>query len=384
MPIQGNRTTLNTLSTNRKPDIDNKLCRIEPENTPLTVLVKQMGKKVTTQPDFYHFEKALLAEETSINHGGGYSDSDTNLVVDDASIIKAKDILINPVTMERMLVTGVNTGTNTLTVVRSIGSTAAAPIADDQALLRLGSAHEEGGNAAEAVSGDPERKEGSVQIFKTAIRMTNTQRQTESYTEDDYTEAKREAAALHKLEIEKAFWFNDGGPDHYYTGSDGRARTTNGVLAQITSNVFDVGGVLTEDEFDDIMEVIFRYGSSEKIIFSSARLITILNGWEKSRWIASDFGKKYGLPGVSEYLNPHGKLTIVNAREIFKGPVFGYWNVVLDMKYLKYRPLKNRDTAIEDVVHSKDAIYEQFLTEAGLQLQNEGAHAIIKNAVSRG
>jgi hypothetical protein len=379
--IVGNRTTLNTSATHRKPDIDNKLCRIEPENTPLTVLVKQMAKKVTTQPDFYHFEKALLAEEATVNNGGGYDASATSIVVDDETIIKPKDVLINPATLERMLVTAVDSATHALTVVRSIGDTAAGLIGDDAVLLRLGSAHEEGGDAAEAVSGDPEQKAGSVQIFKNAIKMTNTQRQTENYTEDDYAEAKREAGALHKLEIEKAFWFNDGG---YYTGSDGRARLTDGVIAQITTNVLDAGGVLTEDEFDDFLEDIFRYGSSEKTCFASARLLSILNGWEKSRWIASDFGKKYGLPACTEYLNPHGKLNIINAREIFKGAVFGYYNVFLDLKYLKYRPLKGRDTAIEDVVTTKDALHEQFLTEAGLQFQNEKAHAILKNATTRG
>lgn len=381
--INGTRLTTNVSSDNRKPDIDNKLVRLDPESTPLIVIMKQMPKKETSQTEFSYFDKALMSDLIKVNNGGGYNSSATSIVVDDSTNVKVGDIVVSATTLERLYVSAVDYSTHTLTVTRSIGSVAAGVLADDEELLILGSAHQEGGDAANAISFEPTKRTNCIQIFKTALKMSMTQKQTDQYTGDDYSEQKRDAALLHKLELERAAWFNDGGASYYYTGSDGRARVTNGILNQITSNVLDAGGTLTEAELDNFLETVGNKGNSEKTLFASARLISIMNGWGKDRWQPSSLSEKYGLPGVKEYLNPHCKLNVVNARQIFRGP-FQYWNAILDLPLLKYRPLKGRDTAFEKVTTTKDVVYEQFITECGFEIRNEAAHAIIKNATTQG
>jgi len=382
--VDGARTTLNTLSTIRKPDIDNKLLRLDPESTPLIVILKQLPTKVATDVEFSYFDKALLAETTNINHGAGYAAGDTDIVVDDSTIFKVKDIIIFAVHLERALITAINYTTHTLTITRSIGSTAADALIDGEEVMRLGSAFEEGGDYADAVSNDASKRTNCVEIFKTSLKITGTQKASESWVGSDYDEEKKDKAILHKLELEKGMWFHDGGTSHYYTGSDGRARVTAGIIASISTQVKDAGGVVTEKQFDGYLEDISNKGSSEKTLFACARLISIMNSWGKDRWTPSDLGTKYGIPGVKVYDNPHLKLNVVNARQVFKGNIFGYYNAILDLKHIRYRPLKGRDTAWESCVTTKDVTYEQFKTEAGLELRFEEAHAVIKNTVTAG
>lgn len=382
--VTGARTTLNTLSTLRKPDIDNKLLRLDPESTPLIVLAKQMGTKATTDVEFSYFDKANLGETTNINFVAGYLAGETSLVVDDSTIFKAYDVIIAATSLERILIQSIDYATHTLTVTRSIGSVAVANLLDGVELMRIGSAFQEGGDYADAVSNDPTKRTGCVQIVKTALKITNTQKQTEGYTGSDYEEEKRDKALLHKLELEKLAWFADGGPAHYYTGADGRARYTQGVLAAITTNVQDAGGILTEKQFDGYLEAWGNKGSPEKTLFASARLLSIMHSWGKDRWTPATLGEKYGIPGVKNYDNPHLKLNVVNARQIFKGNIFQYYNVILDLKHIKYRPLKGRDTAWEACTTTKDVTYEQFITEAGFEVRNEEAHAVLKNVVTAG
>lgn len=381
--IDGTRTTLNTLSTIRKPDIDNKLLRLDPESTPLIVLTKQMASKTTTDVEFSYFEKANLTEITTINHAD-YNGGETDLVVTDSTIFKPYDVIIFASTLERALIISIVYSTHTLTVLRSFGSVATQNIANTTEVMRLGSAHEEGGDYANAVSNDAAKQTNCVEIFKTGLKLSNTQKNTETYVGTDYEEEKKDKALLHKLEIEKALWFHDGGTSHYYTGSDGRARYMKGVLASISTHVQDAGGILTEKQFDGYLESWSNLGSSEKTLFASARLISILNSWGKDRWTPSSMSEKYGIPGIKVYDNPHVKLNVVNARQIFKGNIFQYYNVLLDLKLLRWRPLKGRDTAWESCITTKDVVQEQFITEAGLELRNEAAHAVLKNVVTAG
>jgi len=85
-------------------------------------------------PEFTEYEDQYSGVWARINNGGGYLAGATDLVVDSpgASIFSKYDLIKNTRTGEIMRVTSVNYSTNTLTVSRGAGATAAAAINDDE------------------------------------------------------------------------------------------------------------------------------------------------------------------------------------------------------------------------------------------------------------
>src|SRR4051812_46426222 len=96
-------------------------------------------------------EDKLLPNSDQINDSTYTNAStDTAFVVDHADRFRVGDQIKIETSNEVMLVTGVNTGTNTLTVVRGYGGTTAAALADNQPISIIGNAALEGDDAATA------------------------------------------------------------------------------------------------------------------------------------------------------------------------------------------------------------------------------------------
>ena len=127
---------------------------LEPNGTaPLNALLAMANSESTNDPKYNHFRDELPTRTMVVN--GALNDSATSLVLDaDTSnnpLIVPGAILHNPTTGENVRVTAMNTGTNTATIVRGVGSTAAA-IDDNEVLAIVGFADTEGGTSPTAVS----------------------------------------------------------------------------------------------------------------------------------------------------------------------------------------------------------------------------------------
>ena len=125
-------------SGSKKLDVRDFIFQLEPSEAPFTTLLSKVRKESTRDVAFSWFEDLSIGKWTQINYGAGYSDSATSLVVDDADIFQVGDLVKSVTSGEIMKVATVTVGTNTITVTRAFGSTAAAAIADDAYLFRLG------------------------------------------------------------------------------------------------------------------------------------------------------------------------------------------------------------------------------------------------------
>src|SRR3989338_5375364 len=141
----GTRNTLTIEQSQRIPDVDDKIFLLEPGESPLTAFLTQIGKigdgggkfkgmalqkRVVYNPEFTEYEDQYSGVWARINNGGGYIAGATDIVVDSpgASIFSKFDLIKNTRTGEIMRVTTINYSTNTLTVSRGAGATAAAAI----------------------------------------------------------------------------------------------------------------------------------------------------------------------------------------------------------------------------------------------------------------
>jgi len=311
---------------------------------------------------------------TQINNVGGYAAGATDIVVDNATVFQPKDIAKIPRTGEIMFVTAVNTTTNTLTVVRGYGETAAAAINDDDYILCLGNAMEERSDVPAEKLLQPSKLYNHCGIIRTPFGGSGTVLAEQQITnEQERARLTRDKSLDHRLAMERQLLFGERKED-----ATNKRRMSRGLEKFIVTNVYDAGGTVTETEFDQqVCEKVFKYGTRRKVLIASDRMVSIINGFAKEKLQVSQGAKQYGLE-LMEYVSPHGRLVIAPSKTLEQ--YYAYHSFIVDMKYIAYRPL--RDTTLRRNIHNPgiDGFMDEYLTEFGLEVKVEKAHMMIKNA----
>lgn len=142
--VSGSRSTTNILSNRLVIDMADKIALLEPNETPFMSFLKIAKKNIRTAKSYKveWLEDDIGARWDAINAVGGYAVGITALVVDNGDYFTAGDVVKVPRTGEVIYVVSVST--NTLTVLRGYGTTAAAALLDNDPLVIIGNANEEG------------------------------------------------------------------------------------------------------------------------------------------------------------------------------------------------------------------------------------------------
>ena len=358
---------------------------LEPNGTaPLQALLSMAGSESTDDPKFNHFRDELPNRTVTVN--GAVASTTTTAITldndDDEAFIVAGTILQNQTTGEIMRATAdANLSANTIAVERNIGGTS-HQIADNAVLVIAGHADQEGGTSPTAISFDPTTDFNFTQIFKTAIQVSGTLQNTYLRTGDKEQEQLTKALKLHMGDIERAMFF---GKRHEANGSTASpTRFTGGLLNQIT-NVTDgasfgaTANTITEKEFDRLLiETIFAFGSSEKVAFCGARVISNLMEIGKNRWQPTQIDNAYGV-SLTRYTTYAGDL-LVYMHPMFRQTGMDQEMIILDMSELKFRYLQGRDTQLIRDIQAPDfdGVKHMYMTECGLEMTQAKVHHRIK------
>jgi hypothetical protein len=370
MAVNGLVDSSDVLSNLKVIDMSDLISELEPDEAPLTVFLMRLAKEAATSPKIEWMEHEDRSHWTQINNGAGYAAGATSIVVDDGTIFVAGDLAKIARTGEILRVTAVVT--NTLTVTRAYGETAAAAILDDDYVLNLLNASAEGATAPESVTINETAVYNLTEIVRTTSKITKTLAATKLYGGMSGRERKhREIGVQHRKAIEYKVMFGERYEDT--SGSEPR-RTTRGLVKWLTQNNKDVSstGVLTEYEFDKWTEDLFRYGSSKRILAAAPRVLTVISQWAKAKgsWDMQKDDETYGV-SVFKYKTPHGMLNIVKHKLLentYDGDGFA-----VDLNLMKYKPLnqngENRDTKLLLNRQANDADFylDEFLTEFGIE-----------------
>jgi len=274
----------------------------------------------------------------------------------------------------------------------------------------IGTSWGEGTGAPDSFGYGIDDTQGYTQIFKTSAYMSNTAMATKMRgyaSEWDRTWAMK--LREHKVDIERAFLFNNKGIVNSVQYTDGiignilssssSFGTDNAVdLAYVTNTPYtrsiDIapGGQATNteatyDRFLQDFEVIFapeRGGANQKFVMASLPVVTYMNQLKNGFMSGSsdsnvmrynmDFSDAEGGLGhkVMKVDTVHGSIAIVK-NPLLKG-VGSSMMVGVDLDNVKYRPLVgngvNRDTYIDTNVQTpdEDSRKDLILTEAGLEV----------------
>jgi len=362
---------------------------LEPNGSaPLNALLAMMGSESTDDFKYNNFRDELPARVFTVDHVAGYNTSDTSIQLtsgDDVAFIMTGTLLVNVNTGEILQADAdADTATYIATFVggRNIGSTSLS-ITDGDVLAVVGSAFAQGGNGAQAISFDASVAYNYTQIFKTAYSITGSMQKTFFRTGDKEQEYSEKALKLHMGEIERSMFF---GKRHLKNSSSATPTAYTGGLFTTLSQVEDVSAyaeanVMDEETFDRLLiESVFAFGGSEKVMFAGAKVAGHLQLFGKNRWNPTVLDNTYGV-NITRYMTFCGSLNVILHPQFRQIPTLDETAVVLDMQYLKYRYMAGRDTDIKRNIQDNDAdlVKHQYLTDCGLELTQDKPHTVIKN-----
>lgn len=269
-----------------------------------------------------------------------------------------------------------------INVLRAQGSVAATAIGSGDTILVIGSAYSEGDGVSDAVTYDPTVVTNYTQIFRNVFDITGTASATRiRYGDGQFQkEARREALELHSIEMERAFLW--GAKTENLTYGSQPTRTTGGLNYFVTTNVTDFSGNVDIDTWENLLQDVFKDGSAEKLALVGARSLNVLNKVARAHYTieATPTDKTYGM-SMTTWITPYGTLQIKQHPLLSRDATFTSWGFIVDPAKIKYRYLRGRDTQFRENVQNPgdDAIKNEFMSECGLEINHQTAHAIFKN-----
>jgi len=380
--------TGNWAADQRPKNFREMILRLFPDSPAIfTAFLGKLPDESTDDPEFAWFEQGL--PELRLVAAAAFTNSATTITIqgqDSYKNVRPGLALLNERTLEVMWVTNsapIDATTSQVTVVRGKGSTAAAGNAGD-GLLILGSHHPEGDGVPKALHLNPVKYYNYCQIFRDSLHLTRTAEKVNLRTGPDYQKKKRDLSEQHAIRMEQSFLFGTGVEE--VNASNGMPeRTTKGFIRFVATNIFDWNSGVSSTVIDDACEQIFRTGSSTKLVLAGSTFLNTVNKALKkeSTYMINQGESVYGVK-LTEYVTPFGTLMMKMHPLLSQNPTFRSWGLVIDTKNVRYRYLRGRDTQyLKDRQNpGDDVILDELLTEAGLEVNLEQTHAIIKNALT--
>jgi hypothetical protein len=380
---------------------------------PLTAIMSKMGSESVDDPEFNWWTKSLPTQRAAIT--GVYTDSGLGTAYTSGGI--AGDVVYVKMTAANVVqfrvghqvllrdASDLTVDVNAKVISRAINgassyiaclllekddNSTSGDLSDADVVMVIGNINAEGAAMPDAISYDPDKWYNYTQIFRTPLEMTRTALRTRLRTGEQYKEAKRECLEMHSIEMEKAFLF---GVPSERTGDNGKPeRTTLGLIPAIkggyngvttagtvkdfsldtdfSGNTWITGG---EEWIDKYLEVIFRYGSREKLCFAGSGALLGINKLIKAgaTFEYDATTTSYGI-NITEWVTAFGKINLITH------PLFSYEVttrnslVIFEPKDMKFRYIDDTmfkaDKAMkEGNWTNRDGIKEEFLTEGGME-----------------
>jgi hypothetical protein len=300
-------------------------------------------------------------------------------------MLRGGHVINNELTSEKMLVTSDPVTATSVTVQRAFGTTAAAASSGTtDNFIVIGNVNAEGASSPNVVYYNPTVQVNYCQIYRTPLYLTRTAMKTRLRTGNAYQEAKREALEIHSVEMERSFIF---GEPFQGTGSNGQPmNATGGVISFLGAdstftNVWDFSTTtFNVANWENTLENVFRYGSSEKILLAGSQAINQLNQMVKKVSVMNvvPAEESYGMK-LQYYVTPFGTLYIRMHPLLSIHPTYKSWGLIVDLDKLVFRYVDDTTFRPNIQLPDTDGRKDEFLTEAGLEAQHQKSHCVVKN-----
>ncbi|MBL1217000.1 MAG: hypothetical protein D8M59_05830 [Planctomycetes bacterium] len=386
MPFTGKATyTAGAALPEIAEDVSDIIGIISPHETPL---LDHLGDPQRSATSTVHewLEDSLLPNSDRINDATfGDPVSDTQFVVDNGDRFQIGDQIQADGSREVMFVTAVDTGTDTLTVVRGYGGTTAEALADDLGLLILGNAALEGADRPAARFTTRTRKQNYTQIFTSSVEVSGSQLATRMLAVDDELDYQKQQRLRELIRDLENCIVNGVAPASAQEGSDSVRRTMRGIVPSIASNIYTPGvGPIPDGDGggqDLLNEAVINAALRAIWQSSSGHVDTIVvNGFQKRRVNSIIFpNRSYSSIDeklknlVSVYESDYGVCRVILSRWIPSDTA-----LLLDSSRLDVLPLAGRSFHYKPLSSQGDSEVGELIGEYTLEMRNENAHGLIQ------
>ncbi len=306
----------------------------------------------------------------------------TAITVDNGNRFQVGDQVRPGESREVMFVTAI--AANVLTVIRGYGGTTKQALANDMKLTILGNAALEGADAPAARSTQRTRRTNYTQIFTAAVNVSGSNLAARHHgvqDEIDYQKQERMRELLRDLEN---CVINGTAPSSNQVGSSTVRRTMNGLIRQMSTNVFTpgLGGIPSGGgSGSDLSEAVLN--ASLRLIWeqSSGMVDTIVcGGFQKRRINSFITSQRAYAPEDSKFRDMVGvyESDFGVCRVIISRWMPGDSILFLDSSRIDVLPLRGRSFHFKPLAATGDATGGLVVGEYTNELRNESAHGILK------
>jgi len=365
-------------------DVSDIIGLISPYETPL---LDHLGDPQRTATSTVHewLEDTLLPNYDRVDDSTfGDPQTDTAFVVEHAERFRIGDQIQLDGSREVMLVTAVDTGTNTLTVVRGYGGTTAEDLADDLVIHILGNAALEGDDRPSTRFTTRSRIQNYTQIFTGSIEVSGSQLAAQMLSVEDELDYQKQQRLREMIRDLENCVINGVAPAANQQGSDSVRRTMRGVLSTVTSNQYEPGtGPIPDGDGasnDLLNESVLNAALRAIWESSSGHVDTIaVNGFQKRRINSILFpSKQYASDDelvknfVSVYESDFGVCRVILCRWIPSDTA-----LLLDSSRVDVLPLAGRSFHFKPLSSQGASEVGGVIGEYTLEMRNENAHGVI-------
>lgn len=284
-------------------------------------------------------------------------------------------------------------------------------------VLVVGSAFSQGATgSSNAIYSLPINPQNYCQILRTKFAVTGSALKTGLKYDDTgvYKDQAKEASIDHMVELERALiwgerskttddvtsqprytmggilwflleWEKSGGGSFGYRPGGAALTADTDDQKRIINNT---SGVMTEKLYDKYVERIFRTvnnKANEKLVLCGNGFLNVINQLYKSKSVLNGdlpLTDTYGMD-VVKHRSPFGTLYYKTHPLFNQSSINRFSALFLDTGNLKYRPLIGRDTDLltDRQANDEDARIDEWLTEAGLELQFPESHMWMENVL---
>lgn len=392
MAVQGIFASNQGIVGDRQGDFASAMLQIGYTGTAVILaLTAGMMKEDAGDTVFNWFEDSHVSGRATASAGG----TGITVTVDDGSFYIPGTVLMVEETGEYMLVTGTNG--NVVTVTRGLAGTPVTGITNGMHVQSIGNAHEEGSGMPVAVTQQGAPRLNYTQIFRNGWAITGTAKAVKFLTGNKLAKNKRDCAAYHAEDMERAFIF---GRKHIGTLNSKQFRLTDGILAQIEqyggtvlsvatdSGAGPVVGDLSYGDFAEFIRKVFSKNvkgqPNERIAIGGDLVLAALNRMAQLDGVyqLNQSDTKFGL-NITTFVTPFGTLKVMTHPLMNENPVWQRQLYVLHPGGIKRRVLRDTNQEGYDAnglrIQGKDADEGVMTTEVGIQVGAAETMGILKN-----
>ena len=373
--------TATPLSSEQVVDMDQEIKMLDPDESQFTTMLMMLGSTDAVREQINWLEDQLFPRLSQLAVAIANTGTSVTVTTGQGSYFRPKDIVRVAASGEAFVVTSV--AGDVLTVTRGLGAVAAASAATGSDLLIVGNAAAQGATLGVRHITKKILGFNYTEIQRDPFGFTGTESVIETYGGPAPMHEEVKKLVEHKRAIEQTlFW----GARSFTSAAPNSIGTCGGVTEYVATNVVNVAGALSASGFDAFLQAALQNGSKNKVFFCAPLVARALSGFLRNAWnpVTVD-GRKFGAKVDAYISGAYGWEVPVVVKRAWNDfsttqTQYGGWGFLIDMDYVKFRPLRQRNTQLlrNRQANDADEVTHEYRTEYSFEFAQEKCHGILK------